>query len=397
MSGIDLRQVDRAVVDKAGQPAATLQRDPRGVVFAYRPDYAGPAVASTLPLTPEPTLTPGGGLPPFFSGLLPEGRRLAAIRRAVKTSADDELTLLLAVGDDAIGDVRIRADGPLTAPAPTPAPDLADVTFTELYGDLLAANRHDSVAIAGAQDKVSGQMISLPVRHHGAAWILKLDPPNVPHLVENEAFFLRAARASGLTVAHAEIIRDRAGKPGLLVRRFDRLPGEKGFDPLAQEDALQALGRYPADKYRVTTEEVIDGLTRLTAAPAVAARDLLRQFAFAYLTGNGDLHGKNVSVLQTDGEWRVSPAYDLPSSQPYGDHTMALTIGGKDREDLGRADFVALGERSGIPPKATMRVLDDLLRAMPRWHGQLDELPFDDRIVHKLRKACEYRADRLRG
>ena len=45
---------------------------------------------------------PGGtasGLPTgsLFAGLLPEGRRLGALRRAVKTSADDDLTLLLAV------------------------------------------------------------------------------------------------------------------------------------------------------------------------------------------------------------------------------------------------------------------------------------------------------------
>jgi len=39
--------------------------------------------------------SPAGALPSYFSGLLPEGRRLGALRRAVKTSADDELSLLL--------------------------------------------------------------------------------------------------------------------------------------------------------------------------------------------------------------------------------------------------------------------------------------------------------------
>ena len=43
--------------------------------------------------------------------LLPEGRRLGALRRAVKTSADDELSLLLAVGADAIGDVQVVPSG----------------------------------------------------------------------------------------------------------------------------------------------------------------------------------------------------------------------------------------------------------------------------------------------
>lgn len=86
-----------AQVVKAGTPAATLTRTRDGVVFAYRDDYEGPPVASTLPVTEEPVRRPAGAVPAYFSGLLPEGRRLSALRRAVKTSADDELSLLVAV------------------------------------------------------------------------------------------------------------------------------------------------------------------------------------------------------------------------------------------------------------------------------------------------------------
>lgn len=74
-----------------------------------------------------------------------------------------------------------------------------------------------------------------------------------------------------------------------------------------------------------------------------------------------------------------------------------MTIGGKDREDIGRNDFVELGRESGVPPKATARVLDELLVAMPRWLERIDELPFDRRRIGKLRRACAYRAERLRG
>jgi hypothetical protein len=34
-------------------------------------------------------------------------------------------------------------------------------------------------------------------------------------------------------------------------------------------------------------------------------------------------------VIQAiDGEWSPAPAYDVPRSQPYGDTTMALSLGG---------------------------------------------------------------------
>lgn len=394
----DLRHVDVAFVWRAGQPAATLRREPTGVRFAYLPGYTGPPVATTLPLTTGEVFTAGGALPPFFTGLLPEGRRLRAIRTAVKTSADDELTLLLAVGQDTVGDVQVLREGAAPGageqPSFSPKP-LGEVRFADLFRDVLAATPIDRTAIAGVQDKVSSAMISLPVTHRGAAWILNLNPPEHPHLVVNEAFFLEAARRSGLDVAHTELVHDPTGEPGLLVRRFDRTMAAGRLVSLPVEDACQILGRYPADKYRLTAEVVVQGLATRCGAPLVAARTLLQQLAFAYITCNGNAHAKNFSVVHRDGEWWVAPAYDLPSSHPYGDTSMALSLCGKLREDIGRADFLAAGEACGVPAKAVARVLDHLVAAAPQWLDRLDELPFDPRRIHKLRQACRYRVARL--
>lgn len=114
------------------------------------------------------------------------------------------------------------------------------------------------------------------------------------------------------------------------------------------------------------------------------------------LTCSGDAHAKNFSVRQSpDGEWGATPAYDVPSSHLYGDHSMALSVNGKTREDIGRADFMALGAFLGLPNRATARVLDALADAAPPWLARLDELPFDTRKVHQLRRAATFRRDRL--
>lgn len=393
-----LRDVAAADVWKAGRLAARLDRDGAEVVFHYVDGYEGAPVAGSLPLDVGAVRYAGGALPPFFSGLLPEGRRLSAIRSAAKTSADDELTLLLVVGADAVGDVQVVPAGaiPTTDDSRIDRPELSEVRFAELYPELLSERRLDRAAIAGVQDKVSGAMISLPLAYRDAAWILKLDPPEFAHLVRNEAFFLEAARSSGLDVVHAEIVHDRDGVPGLLVRRFDRV-GDGARERLAVEDACQVLARYPADKYRLTTEQLITALASRTGAPLVAARTLMHQFAFAYVSCNGDAHAKNFSIVHRDGEWWVAPAYDLPSTQPYGDTTMALSWNGKTREDIGRGDFIELGERCGVPAKAALRVLQKVLAAAPAWLDRLDELPFDARRVHRLRRACSYRVERLSG
>lgn len=174
-------------------------------------------IAFTLPRDVGQRRRAAGALPPFFTGLLPEGRRLSAIRRAAKTSADDELTLLLAVGADTVGDVQIFAAGVQPDPdgaVPPNAPTLEEADFREVFERAITPSSLDRAALAGVQDKVSGGAISLPVSHSGAAWILKLDPHEYPGVVENEAFFLAAARHSGLEVAEAEIVRDRFGVPG---------------------------------------------------------------------------------------------------------------------------------------------------------------------------------------
>jgi len=398
----DYLAVREASVWKAGELAGSLTRhDHSTISFAYLPEYAGDPVATSLPLGVAPVQTVAGALPPFFAGLLPEGRRLSALRAAVKTSLDDELSLLLAVGEDVIGDVQVlpateAPDGPAAPPGSTLELAPNEVSFAALFERAVGSGLEDRTALPGVQNKVSGRMISLPVADRHAAWILKLNPPEFPALVENEAFFLKAARDSGLEVTEAKLIHDQDEQPGLLVRRFDRVAQPDGsFRRLAQEDACQVLGHYPADKYRMTTEDVIRALAYPTSAPVVAARALLQQFAFAYLSCNGDAHGKNFSLLKAQGEWRVSPAYDLPSSFPNGDLTMALPIGKKRREDIGRADFIQLGAACGVPARASERVLDRLLASAPSWMDRLEELPYPLQVTRKLARACRYRAGRL--
>ncbi|MFC3796994.1 HipA N-terminal domain-containing protein [Corynebacterium tuscaniense] len=51
----------------------------------YKYDAAGP-VATSLPPISAPYVTFSGAIPPFFTNLLPEGRRLSNLKRKVKAS-----------------------------------------------------------------------------------------------------------------------------------------------------------------------------------------------------------------------------------------------------------------------------------------------------------------------
>jgi HipA-like protein len=171
-----------ADVYKRGVLAARLERHDGGTRFSYLPAYiqsGRPAVASSLPLSPEPVLSGAGAAPPYFTGLLPEGRRLNALRRSIKTSADDDLSLLIAAGGNPVGDVQIVGHGePLDPEEHAVEVDpRRPVDFDELLGD---SGLIDPVALAGVQDKLSAGMISMPVASAGRRFILKLNAPGVP-------------------------------------------------------------------------------------------------------------------------------------------------------------------------------------------------------------------------
>lgn len=393
-SGLDpleLPAVVEADVYKGGALAAHLRRTPNGVEFRYTDSWvaeAGCAVASTLPVTAEPMISGGGAVPAYFAGLLPEGRRLTALRAAVKTSIDDELSLLLAVGADAVGNVQVVPAGrPLNAVPPLLEVDaFSHLRFADLLADIDI--RVDRVGLAGVQVKASLLMLNLAVTKAGEQYLIKLEPPEFPGLVEDEDFFLDAARRSGLAVVDTALVRDRDGAPGLLVTRFDRAKGGDGVRSFAVEDGCQALGLHPEAKYRITSEQVLGRLSSLCEAPIPAARTFLAQAVFAYLTGNGDAHAKNFSILQDQtGRWLPAPAYDLPSSQPYGDNTMALSVAGRRDGNITGSRYIALGEAIGLPGKAARRTVEVVAGAADTWIDGLGGLPFDAGRIAKLRKV----------
>jgi serine/threonine-protein kinase HipA len=183
-------------------------------------------------------LSAAGAAPPYFTGLLPEGRRLNALRRSVKTSVDDELSLLIAAGANPVGDVQIVGHGEPLDPDEH-AVELnpkAPVDFDALLGD---SGLIDPVALAGVQDKLSAGMISMPVASAGRRYILKLNAPEFPHVVENELVMFRYAAKLRIPLSRVRLIRDVEGRPGLLVERFVRFV-EQGKRSV-QLDSLLAL------------------------------------------------------------------------------------------------------------------------------------------------------------
>jgi serine/threonine-protein kinase HipA len=389
----DLRFVRSADVYKNGHLAGSLARtDDGGVRFSYRSDYLEggyPAVAVSLPPSGVAVEAPAGALPAFFAGLLPEGHRLTVLKNATKTSFDDELTLLLAVGADVPGDVQVVPAGKLPA---EPAA-LADTSRPEELDFSLLANTVDLHGIPGVQRKTSASMLTTPLALRGHRYLLKLDPPEHPHLVENEAAHLYGAKALKIPVAKSSVIKDRNGLPGLLVERFDRVKTADGaWLRLPLEDGTQVLGLPPASKYGLTSEAVAAALAGLCKAPLIASRNLYLQFLFAWLTGNGDLHAKNLAVLGGSGGVVMAPVYDVPCTLLYGDETLALPVCGKTK-NLKARHWAEFADTLGLPQRAAASANRTALAAAAAI--RLEELQFQGSPLRGAQRELRFRRQEL--
>jgi serine/threonine-protein kinase HipA len=405
-NGLDLREITEADVYIDNDLAAHLTRE-RGdkVSFAYINNQHPTegrvrerSVSWSLLRSGEyPIVSTGGAVPAFFAGLLPEGVRLGVVTSSTKTSADDHLTLLLAIGADTIGNIRVfPAGADPVRPLPLFDPE-RDTDFQAVFAKLTGSVDADPVGVAGVQPKVSAGMLSASTQTRSGPAILKLNPASYPKLVENEHFFMRMASACGLRTAATSLLHDANGRSALLVTRFDRA----GTTRIAQEDACQVAGVYPASKYRIKTETAVTELAEACArgggSKVTTVAELLKIVIFSWVIGNGDLHGKNLSIYNLGGVWQPTPAYDLLCTQPYAGwkDPMALNLYGRANR-LTRANFVDAGERLGLRQRATTNMIEALVDAAQIWPDKCDQIGFEDRQTELLAQLLHTRIASLR-
>lgn len=298
-------------------------------------------------------------LPPFFANLLPEEKLREAMEKhhAASVRPGNDFDLLAALGTNLPGAVRaLPSDG-----IPVPIGPAAD------------AGKKARFSLAGVQMKLSvikntGKEggITLAVDDEQGEYIAKF--PSVTHigLSENEFAILALAEALGMDVPARELV-DRsefAGIPEefntmstgkvLLVRRFDR---EASGARVHMEDFAQVFGRYPSEKYTGAAYHNIAAALN-SGVSFDAAIEFVRRLALTALTGNGDMHLKNWSLLYP-GDGRtptLSPVYDVLSTIPYiPKDGMALSLAGeKSFKALTQERWRSFANSSRLPEGTVM-------------------------------------------
>lgn len=187
-----------------------------------------------------------------------------------------------------------------------------------------------------------------------------------PHSAENEALVLALSRACALSTN--EVWVERMGDSSVLVaERYDRVVADDGsIHRLHQEDMCQAVGLRPKDKYLIgqPSERMARILREFADSPEREILAIYRQVAFRALVGDEDGHGKNYSLMLSEGAVRTAPLYDSLCTLEYSElsTTMGAQIG--PQRSLAKVDRQALTDEAqamGIAAPDASRALDELV------------------------------------
>lgn len=353
-----------------------LSNDPTSNRFAF--EYAAQWIDGNRPfaLSPQlPLLRPPGQtddahsacVRQFFENLLPEGQGLEAASVLYQVSKSNLAGLLVHLGKDMAGALRVEIVKPMAqsagAPEGSPQPStsiLRPLSHAELSGRIRSRDQQSFIiwdgkirmSIAGYQDKIvayenEGSWSFVEGGPLASNVIIKPEPVKavMAGMTGNEFMCMSLSRAIGLPTARVRL--DHVPEPVLVIHRFDRLTSLDGtrVQRLHVIDGCQALGISSAFKYerphgdKVDVRDIRDGaslahlfeLLTQSANPVAQRVELLRWVIFQVLIGNTDAHAKNLSFYcGTDG-LRLTPAYDMlcaPAfAQPILEDTYAMAIG----------------------------------------------------------------------
>jgi serine/threonine-protein kinase HipA len=196
----------------------------------------------------------------------------------------------------------------------------------------------------------------------GEAWIVKFPSPTDPSDIGPiENVYMLMAHSSGLDVRPSRLIASTLGPGWFATKRFDRIQGGGRIHMVSLCGALEAPSGITAIGY--------DTFLRATTAitrNVVDAEAVFLRMIFNILACNRDDHSRQHAFLQdTQGNWRLAPAFDLTFSHgPGGEHE--LDIDGEARKPT-RTHVLKLAKRHGVATQKIDVMIDAVRSALAQW------------------------------
>lgn len=325
--------------------------------FEYDPAFVASEVSISpfnLPLKSEVFIakrTPFNGGFGVFDDSLPDGWGNLILDRYLKSKGIDptKLTLLqrlALVGSTGRGALEYRPDysestGDEIVDFDKLASDAQKILTSDYNGDSLDTLYRFGGSPGGARPKVF-------VTIDGKEWLVKFkaaqDPDNIGEI---EYKYSLLAKEYDIDMPETRLFEGKY----FGVERFDRTPAGKVH-------TVSAAGLLGAD-YRVPSLDYLDllKLCHILTKNMEEVYALFRLMVFNVAINNRDDHAKNFSFQLIEGEWRLSPAYDLlPSAGFNGFHTTTVNNNGEPNVE----DMLIIAEKVGLNKQRAKEIIEKI-------------------------------------
>ena len=177
-----------------------------------------------------------------------------------------------------------------------------------------------------------------------------------------EYSFSELVKRCGIDMTECSLIEEN-GRAHFLTKRFDRENGKK-----VHMQTLCGIAHYDFKLQRGYSYEQAFNVMRRLRLPYSEAQEMFRRMVFNVVLRNQDDHTKNISFLMdSDGKWRLSPAYDMGFAyNPTGAWTKThqMSINGKF-DNLTRKDLMECAAVNNI--KNASEIIDHTCDVASGW------------------------------
>jgi serine/threonine-protein kinase HipA len=240
----------------------------------------------------------------------------------------------------------------------------------------------------GARPKVLIQLAPNGDVHFGAgniqpgftAWLVKFSArEDDRHSASLEHAYCLMAKAAGIDVPRTQLLGKTKRSPGYFaIERFDR----NGTTRVHMQ-TLGGLLNLPQGYAALDYSDLLKVTRELTRDEAAVA-EMFRRACFNVFARNRDDHSRNFAFLMDEqGAWRPSPAYDLTFAQgPGGEHTML--VAGEGRAP-GVKHLTALAEQVDL--KHSAKIIQEVQAAISRFKRFANKAGVPARLREATAKA----------
>jgi len=342
------------------------------------------------------------GLPGVFNDSLPDGWGRLLFDRFIRSqgilpSDITPLDRLAHVGSHALGALVFEPDhsaddtqGDINLDnLASQAQEVLDGTSDDVLAELIALNGSSAgarpkalIGVNEKRDHIIHGLHDLPAGY--APWMVKF--PNSQDGLDAGAIeyvYALMAKDAGIAMPDVHFFEAKRGAGYFAIKRFDR-DGDKRYHMHTACGLLHSDFRTPSLDY----EDLI-ALTGILTRDVREVEKLYQLAVFNVLAHNRDDHSKNFSYLMdSQGRWKLSPAYDLTfSSGPRGEQSTLVMGEGKNPDTK---HLLKLADEAKIKKDRALEIIETTKSSLSNWPELAKQYAVSDMNIELIQSKISW-------